>query len=154
MAQPFLLTAVVDGKRRKHIPDYLLVTEHGPVVVDVKPHLRLAKPEVAATFAWTREAVESRRWRYEVWSEPPEAELENVRFLAGFRRAWLFPPDLVDEVCRADLDGVPLGDAAGRLPGRPESCVRAAIRHLLWRHELSTDLTEPLGPSGVLRRTA
>ncbi|MGP3924380.1 hypothetical protein [Streptomyces sp. 8N616] len=33
VAQPFLLKAEVDGKLRKHIPDYLLITEHGPMVV-------------------------------------------------------------------------------------------------------------------------
>ncbi|MFE3648282.1 MULTISPECIES: hypothetical protein [unclassified Streptomyces] len=74
----------MEGKTRKHIPDYLLVTEHGPVV-DVKPRERLSKPDVAFTFGWTRQAVESRRWSYEVWGEPPETELDNIRFLAGFR---------------------------------------------------------------------
>lgn len=153
VAQPFLLKSVMEGKPRKHIPDYFLITEHGPVVVDVKPYQRLAKPVVVFTFAWTRLAVESRGWRYEVWSEPPEAALENIRFLAGFRREWLFAPDLLDELRRADLDGVPLGEAAERLPGRPEPCVRAAIHHLLWRHDLHMDLTEPLRPSGVLMRS-
>jgi len=36
VAQPFLLKAVLEGKARKHIPDYLLITEQGPVVVDVR----------------------------------------------------------------------------------------------------------------------
>jgi hypothetical protein len=54
LAQPFLLRAMVDGKVRKHIPDYFLVTDRGPVVVDVKPEHLLAKPTVAYTFAWTR----------------------------------------------------------------------------------------------------
>ncbi|MFI6005018.1 TnsA-like heteromeric transposase endonuclease subunit [Streptomyces sp. NPDC051366] len=63
VTQPFLLKAAVEGKVRKHIPDYCLNTELGPVVVDVKPHQRLSNPVVAFTFAWTRQAVESRRWR-------------------------------------------------------------------------------------------
>ncbi|GGP98588.1 hypothetical protein GCM10010215_25340 [Streptomyces virginiae] len=71
LAQPFLLKAVLEGKVRKHIPDYLLITEQGPLVVDVKPSGRLPKPEVAFTVAWTRQVVESRGWEYEVWSEPP-----------------------------------------------------------------------------------
>ncbi|WP_405914552.1 TnsA-like heteromeric transposase endonuclease subunit [Streptomyces sp. NBC_00728] len=154
VAQPFLLKAVVEGKVRKHIPDYFLITERGPVVVDVKPRQWLSMPVVAFTFAWTRRAVESRWWRYEVWSEPPQTELENIRFLAGFRREWLFAPDLLDELRRADLEGVPMGEAAERLPQWPEPCVRAAIHHLLWRHDLHTDLTEPLRPSWMLRRTA
>ncbi|MFF2375097.1 TnsA-like heteromeric transposase endonuclease subunit [Streptomyces xiamenensis] len=153
-AQPFLLKTVVDGQARKHIPDYFLMTDDGPVVVDVKPRRRLCEPVVAFTFEWTREAVESRGWRYEVWSEPPEAELENVRFLAGYRRAWLFAPEVLEELRCADLDGVPLGQAVRRLDGRPEPGVRAAIHHLLWTHDLHTNLTEPLCPSAVLRRTA
>jgi hypothetical protein len=31
VAQPFLLKADVDGKVRRHIPDYLLLTDDGPV---------------------------------------------------------------------------------------------------------------------------
>ncbi|MFF3515970.1 TnsA-like heteromeric transposase endonuclease subunit, partial [Streptomyces sp. NPDC002573] len=90
VAQPFLLKTVLEGKVRRHIPDYLLLTRQVPVVVDVKPLHRLSKPEVAFTFGWTRQAVESRGWTYEVWSEPSAVELENIRFLAGYRRHWLF----------------------------------------------------------------
>ncbi|MFF8031369.1 hypothetical protein [Streptomyces sp. NPDC016626] len=53
MAPPFLLKAVVEGQARKQIPDCILTTEQGPVVVDVKPHRRLSTPVVAFTFAWT-----------------------------------------------------------------------------------------------------
>jgi TnsA endonuclease N terminal len=95
VAQPFLLGALVDRKIRKHIPDYLLMTDTGPLVVDVKPARRLADPKVAFTFEWTRELVEARGWRYEVATEPIAVELENVRFLAGYgatgcsaRRSW------------------------------------------------------------------
>jgi hypothetical protein len=31
LAQPFLMKAKVGGKIRKHVPDYFLVTDHGPV---------------------------------------------------------------------------------------------------------------------------
>jgi hypothetical protein len=154
VAQPFLLKAEVDGAARKHIPDYLLVTDEGPVVVDVKPLHRLSKPEVAFAFGWTREAVEVRGWRYEVWSEPPAAELENVRFLSGYRRDWLFDRGLVDELRGAQLDGVSLRRAAVSLPGHPEEQVRSAIYHLLWTQEFTVDLDRPFSPAHVLRRTA
>ncbi|MGW1553548.1 TnsA-like heteromeric transposase endonuclease subunit [Streptomyces sp. NPDC002346] len=64
VAQPFLMRTVVAGKDCKHTPDYLLITELGPVVVDVKPRRRLARPEVAFTFDWTRRATagEGRTW--------------------------------------------------------------------------------------------
>jgi hypothetical protein len=89
LAQPFLLSARVDGKRR-HVPDFLVLRRgRVPLVVDVKPRHLLARPKVAFSLGWAREAVESRGWEFEVWSEPPEAELANVRFLAGYWRAWL-----------------------------------------------------------------
>jgi len=40
-----------------------LVTDHGPVVVDVKPEHLLARPKVTCTFEWTRRLVEARGWR-------------------------------------------------------------------------------------------
>lgn len=154
VAQPFLLKTVLEGRVRKHIPDYLLLTGQVPVVVDVKPLHRLSKPEVEFTFGWTRRAVESRGWKYEVWSEHPTVELENIRFLAGYRRDWLFSPKVLDELRGADLDGVSLGQATCCLPDRPEPQVRSAVHHLLWTQSLVTDLDRPLSPSHVLRWVA
>jgi hypothetical protein len=92
VAQPFLLEAEVNGRRRRHVPDYLLLTDSLPIVVDVKPESRVSKPDVAFVLAWTRRAVEASGWVYEVWSEHPPVELDNVRLLAGYRRNWLFDP--------------------------------------------------------------
>ncbi|MFJ6139430.1 TnsA endonuclease N-terminal domain-containing protein [Kitasatospora sp. NPDC092286] len=86
LAQPFLIKADIEGKVRKHIPDYLLISDDGPVVVDVKSRSRVAKPEVAFTFAWNRRVVEARGWRYVVWSEPVQAELENIRLARRISR--------------------------------------------------------------------
>ncbi|WP_331747700.1 TnsA-like heteromeric transposase endonuclease subunit (plasmid) [Streptomyces sp. NBC_00984] len=174
VAQPFLLRAEVNGALRRHIPDYLLVTGEGPLVVDVKPRHRVARPEHAFTFAWTRSAVESKGWRYEVWSEPPDAELANVRFLAGYRRDWLFEWDLLEEECDETVDEEPspvrlfdpailddvrdrvvdgetLGEAFACLPERPAPLVRAAVLHLLWKQQWLTDLSVPLSARSVLR---
>ncbi|MEZ0108764.1 hypothetical protein ABH920_002765 [Catenulispora sp. EB89] len=49
LAQPMLMTAEVDGIRRRHIPDFLLLADDGPLVVDVKPAHRLVRPKVAFT---------------------------------------------------------------------------------------------------------
>ncbi|MEV6699677.1 TnsA-like heteromeric transposase endonuclease subunit [Streptomyces sp. NPDC051453] len=154
VAQPFLLKADLGGKVRKHIPDYLLLADDGPVVVDVKPRHRLHKPEVALTFAWTREAVVSRGWRYEVWSEPDPRVLENVRFLAGYRRDRLFDPDLVAAVRSVVLDGMTLGDAFRMLPGCPRPLVKAAVLHLLWSGHVTTVLDRPLSARHLLRKSA
>jgi hypothetical protein len=149
-AQPFLLRALVKAAVRRHVPDFLLLSAAGPIVVDVKPRSRLSKPEVSFTLAWTRELVEGRGWRYEVWSEPPEAELANLRFLAGFRRGWLFDCGLLDELRASDFEGISLGKACRSLPDWPEALVRSAIFHLLWTQHFTVDLTRPMTASNVL----
>lgn len=150
IAQPFLLSAQVEAAVRRHVPDFLLLSDTGPIIVDVKPRLLLSKPKVSFTLAWTKDVVERRGWRYEVWSEPPAAELGNLRFLAGFRRDWLHDGNLMEELRTADFEGVSLGEACTSLPNWPEPLVRSAIFHLLWTHYLALDLTRPLSPSHVL----
>lgn len=152
VAQPFLLRARVNGKMRRHVPDYLLIEDSGPVVVDVKPARRLADPKVAFTFGWTREVVEERGWRFEVATESPVVELGNVRFLAGYRRSRLFSSALLERVRAEIVDGASLGHAFECLPGEAPSYVKSAVLHLLWRQELRADLTEPLSGQTLLRR--
>ena len=155
LAQPFLLPARVDGGKRRHVPDFLILRRgRVPLVVDVKPWHLLTRPKVSFSLGWAREAVESRGWEFEVWSEPPEAELANVRFLAGYRRAWLFDPELVAEIRGADLDGAMLGEAFRAFPHRPAELVRAGVLHLLWTQHLVTDMGTPLSARHRLRAGA
>ncbi|MFJ6141857.1 TnsA-like heteromeric transposase endonuclease subunit [Kitasatospora sp. NPDC092286] len=152
VAQPFLLKAVVQGELRRHVPDYLLLTDDGPVVVDVKPRHRLERPKVAFAFEWTRRVVESRGWTYEVWCEPDPFVLENVRFLAGFRREWLFDAALLEFLRGAGLAGMSLGEAFRLSSEWPRSAVKAAVLHLLWSGHVVTDLERPLSAGHVLGR--
>jgi hypothetical protein len=152
LAQPFLLSARVDGGKRRHVPDFLILRRgRVPLVADVKPRHLLTRPKVAFSLGWAREAVESRGWEFEAWSEPPEAELANVRFLAGYRRPWLFDPELVAEIRGADLDGATLGEAFRAFPRRPAELARAGVLHLLWAQHLVTDLATPLSARHRLR---
>ncbi|WP_144121024.1 MULTISPECIES: TnsA-like heteromeric transposase endonuclease subunit [Catellatospora] len=154
VAQPFLLHAVVGGAHRRHVPDFLLVVDDRAVIVDVKPARRLVDATVAATLAWTAEVVALRGMRYEVWTEPPEVELANVRFLAGYRRAWLFDADLVARLSAADLDGATVSVAAGCAAGWPAPVARAAVLHLMWTGHLVFDMAVRLSGATVLRRPA
>jgi hypothetical protein len=152
VAQPFLMRAGVGGVVRRHVPDFLLLGQGVPVVVDVKPRHRVDRPEVAASFAWARELVEGLGWRFEVWCEPPEAELSNIRFLAGYRRPWLFDGELLDRLRGAGLAGAMLGEALRCRLGWPPPLVRAGVLHLLWCGVFSVDLSRPLSVSHVLER--
>ena len=62
VAQPFMLRTALGGRICRHIPDYLLLTEGGPVVVESKPADLLDDPVVAETFGWVRNVVESLGW--------------------------------------------------------------------------------------------
>ena len=151
-AQPFLLKATVDRRVRKHVPDFLLMTEQGPVVVDVKPLARLANPRIRFTLDWTRKLVEGRGWRYEVWSEPPATELGNIRFLAGFRNPRCFDETFLEEVRQRDLSATALCEALSADFGRPPALVRSAVFHLVWTQYLTVDMREPLTRSTILMK--
>jgi hypothetical protein len=149
-AQPFLLEARIEGRVRRHVPDFLLVTDAGPVVVDVKPARLLERGEVAFTLGWTARAAARRGWEYEVFTGVPVARLENIRFLAGYRRTELIDPDVVRELRALDLAGGTLGQGFAALPAHPGALVRAAVLHLLWCGELTVDLDRPLSGSCIV----
>jgi hypothetical protein len=149
-AQPFLLSVRIAGRVRRHVPDLLLATDAGPLVVDVKPAGLLEREEIAFTLGWTARAAAARGWGYEVFSEPPETRLENVRFLAGYRRAHLLDAGIVEQLRSTGLARRTLGQAFAALPGHPAAAVRAGVLHLLWRGELTVDLDRPLSGGCVL----
>jgi hypothetical protein len=152
VAQPFVLRVEVDRRLHRHIPDYLLDSDDGPVVVDVVRGERMTLPKVALLCGWTREIVESLGWSYLVVNEPPRIRLANVRFLAGYRREWLINQRIADEIrsCSGQFAGMSIADAQQSVGDYPQQLVRPAFMHLLWRHEYHAKLDEPLRPSTVL----
>lgn len=152
VAQPFLLKCVVNRRQRRHIPDFLLISAGGPIVIDVKPGWQLEKPKVRFTLDWTRKLVESRGWRYEVWSEPDVVEMQNVRFLAGYRNPRLFDPELLDEIREMHLGGRTLGEAFDAATGRPPALVRSGVLHMIWNSELAVDLSRNLTRASILQK--
>lgn len=153
-AQPFCVTAQVEGVRRWHVPDFLLLGGGGVVtVVNVKPADQLVRPKVAPALGWAGEVFAERGWRHEVWSGASAGVLANVRFLAAYRY-----PDRVDAAAVSWLEdepvtGVPLGELEGA-GGRAGADVRAAALHLVWRGVFRVDLSEPLSRATLLERVA
>jgi hypothetical protein len=153
-AQPCRLVATVGGRQRQHVPDFLFATPTGEVsVVNVKPADRLADPKIADALAWPGELFTRHGWRYEVWSGCDALVLENVRFLAGYRRPGIVGEDLMARAWQQVHDGEALGEVERRLAGEAAGwTVRPALLALLWRHRLTTDLSRPLSGDAVLRR--
>uniref|UniRef100_A0AAU2VC80 TnsA-like heteromeric transposase endonuclease subunit n=1 Tax=Streptomyces sp. NBC_00003 TaxID=2903608 RepID=A0AAU2VC80_9ACTN len=151
-AQPFLVTARIEGRVRRHVPDFLLVTRAGAVqVVNVKPAARLEDPKIVAALAWPGELVCRHGWAYEVWSGAERALVENIRFLAAYRRPGVVPVEDVEQAWASVVDGEQMASAEQRLAaGRPGHEVRPALGALLWSGRLTTDLSRPLGGTSVL----
>ena len=149
VAQPFLLRATIDGVVRRHVPDYLLFRATGLTVVDVKPASRLQDPRVAAALGWARDFIEDAGWEFEVFSEPNETEMANIRFFAGYRHTERISQVALAEMRASNLDGVTFGEAVAWSDSFPARA-RAALLHMLWRHELEIDLSRPLAADTTL----
>jgi hypothetical protein len=152
-AQPFCLSGVDGGRVRRHVPDVLLAHADGGVsVVDVKAPSRLADPAVVAQFDWTRRVCARRGWGFEVWSSADAVLLDNVRFLAGYRRRAVIEEGLIPAVLAAAASGASVGGLERALAGdRLRGLVRPVVLHLLWSGRLIADLGVPLGAETVVR---
>ncbi|MFH8583429.1 TnsA-like heteromeric transposase endonuclease subunit [Streptomyces celluloflavus] len=155
-AQPCRLAARVGDRVRHHVPDFLLVMRSETVrVVNVKPADRLQDPKIVEALAWPGELFRQHGWEYEVWSGADRVLLENVRFLAAYRRPGVVCEAEVERAWEEVVDGEELVLAERRLAGDrlPEEA-RPALMALLWSGRLTTDLSRPLSGESVLRRCA
>ncbi|MFF2324885.1 MULTISPECIES: TnsA-like heteromeric transposase endonuclease subunit [unclassified Streptomyces] len=155
-AQPCHLTARVGDRLRRHVPDLLLAMASGTVrVVNVKPADRLADPKIVEALAWPGELIERHGWEYEIWSGADRVLLENVRFLAAYRRPGVVPEAEIERAWQTVRDGDQLADAERRLAaGHPDYEARPPLLALVWSGRLTTDLSRPLSGDWVLRRSA
>jgi len=145
-AQPFRMEGFDGVRVRRHVPDLLLGFGNGGVtVVDVKAAWRLSDPAVVEQFAWAREVCSAHGFGFEVWSGCDRVVLENIRFLAGYRRAELISEQLVPLVLSAAALPVKLRDLERSLaaPDR-RGLVRPVALHLLWSGALRVDLSRAL----------
>ena len=153
--QPFWISGRDGSRLRRHVPDFLLDTEDGFVVVDVKPAEMLTDPAISDALEWCGRLCAARVWAYQVWSGGDPIVLRNVRFLAAGRRSWSSTDDVLGKVAEHAVPGrtlaqvTNLAEAADPAPwtGSP---ARAALLALLWSGRCRVDLTRPLGPDSVL----
>ena len=154
-AQPCRLEAWLAGRQRRHVPDFLLLSADATVtVVNVKPAERLSDAKVAAGLAWPGSLFTGHGWGYELWSGCDPVMLDNVRFLAGYRRREVVDDAAVDRVVAVVREGEQLAVAEQRLAGSgPRWAARPALLAGLWRGRLTTDLSQPLSGGSPLWRT-
>lgn len=150
-SQPFWLSGLDDGVRRRHVPDYLLTGRDGSVVVvDVKPARMCEEPDVAVVLEWTGRLCRSRGWRYEVFHGGDPVVMANLRFLAQGRRSMFVDEECVSAVAVVGRPGMTLDEVEGQVSGLDPLDMRASTLALLWRQVWTTDLSRPLSRSSVI----
>lgn len=147
-SQPLWMSGRDGHVPRRHVPDFLLRTETGFVVVDVKPDRMLADPCVSAALDWAGRVCAAKGWRFEVWSGADPVVLRNVRFLAAGRRADPCEAVLV-KVAEGLRPGMSVAEAE-EASGLDQPVARGALLSLLWRGSWVTDLTRPLSGTSLL----
>jgi len=149
LCQPFQLRFLSEGKAIRHTPDFLLVTEAGLFLIDVRPADRI-KPEDALKFAATAEVALSAGWQYGVVAGWRQHVWTYVDALSAERRPL---PDVLatqGQLREAAAQGpLPFGELAERC--RIPAIARAHAIHLLWHRHLGVDLSGPFGDASLVR---
>jgi hypothetical protein len=151
-SQPFWLQWTdAAGMTVSHGPDFFARRSDGSaVVVDCRPAER-RKPRDVAKFEATARACALVGWEYRLLGGLDEIVTSNVRWLAGYRH----PRHRLPEIARLLRHGstpTPLL-AGGQTAGDPIA-VLPTLFHLLWRQELSADLSAPLHQDTVVTLAA
>ncbi|WP_454113943.1 TnsA-like heteromeric transposase endonuclease subunit [Microbacterium maritypicum] len=153
LSQPFLVEGRDGSRKRRHVPDYLVERTGGRAcVIDVKPAALLSDPKIAAALTWSGQLVESIGWDYVVLSEPEPVRLSNLKFLAGYRRAFQFAPVEVEAVRLSVQEPMTFGQACrvGAAQLAEPEYARGIVLHLLWAGRLTTDLSAPLASTAIV----
>jgi hypothetical protein len=149
LTQPLRVRFVTDGKVHSHVPDILALDSEGSVhVVDVKMTDHLKDPLVRAAFSATKEAVGRSGWSYAVASEMPAPLVENLRWLAGFRRPFLADPVIAAGLVESCVKPRPIKTALAGSRREPEA--RPVLMHLLWTGQLCCALDKVLSDETVV----
>jgi len=143
-SQPFTLSWGGPGRRVSHTPDFFArLTDGSGVVVDVRPADRVGPADAVKFGATAAACAVVGNWSFRLVHELEPVLAANVRWLSGYRHPRHGDLDLGAVLRRVFGDGAALlagvSQAADPLRGLP------VLFHLLWRGDLVTDLSVPLG---------
>ncbi len=131
-SQPFLLSGSAGRGTKRHVPDLLLTSpDGGVVVVDVKAPSKRHDPKVRAIMEWTREVTALRGWGFEEWYGASPRLLANVAFLAGYRRRTVIDATLIPAILAAVGEGAPIAHIEHTAHDACPALLRPVILHLL-----------------------
>jgi hypothetical protein len=152
-SQPFWLHWTDEaGKPVAHAPDFFARRRDGSaVVVDCRPVERRRHGDVAK-FEATARACALAGWEYRLLGAADALVTANLRWLAGYRHPRHHLPGMVEALWRVFATPTPLMSGA-QAAGDPIA-VLPVLFHLLWCHELTSDLSTPLHQATLVSPSA
>lgn len=147
-AQPLaLLWPRGTAGHKNHVPDFFVRLSNGDGrLVDVRHPDRV--DDAAAQFDLTRRVCAEVGWQYAVFTGLDPVAEQNVRWLAGYRQDRCAPTDgAFGAITSCFSPPLPLGLGAHRVArstGLSKDLVLANVLHLLWRRQLSANLSAVL----------
>ncbi len=151
LAQPFRLRFRSVNGSVEHIPDYLLLTDGTPWLIDVRPSERI-ELEDEVKFAAAAEVALVAGWNYAVVSGWRDHVVGLIDTFSAGRRRLTDPLQLQEELLLAADDGPqPFGTLVARCS--LEAVARAHAIHLLWHRRLGLQITGPLTDASTIRRS-
>jgi hypothetical protein len=148
-SQPFWLIWPGQQSERRHAPDFFARRADGTgVVIDVRPG-DLVDPKAAEVLDVTASACREAGWEVCHTDGPAAIQAANVRWLAGYRHPRCRRPEIAAALVERFGEPMPLYAGAAAVGDR--LAVLPVLYHLLWRHELTTDLAAaPLSPASLV----
>jgi hypothetical protein len=136
-----------DGLVIRHIPDFLFTFDgQPPHLVNVKPPGWEHDAKLRLTFETLASLCAEQGWSYETWTGESLTYIENLRWLAAYRRRSVIPASDEEILTTLDLVSTPMsiGDLEQWARGVGVRNARSVVLHLLWMSVLRTDLSVPL----------
>lgn len=149
LAQPFRLRFQSTSGREEHFPDYLLLTNGLPFLIDVRPAGRISV-EDEVKFAASTEVALAAGWNYAVVTGWREHAVGLVDAFSAGRRRMSDPLGLQEELLSAAEEGP---ESFGSLVERCSlpAVARAHAVHLLWHRRLGLVMSGPLRDASTVR---
>jgi hypothetical protein len=150
--RPFELTWPEGKKQVRHAPDlFCRMLDGRGVVTDCRP-VNKADEKFIHRAAITAAACDLIGWEFRLAGEPDPVWAANLRWLAGYRHPRFGDEHLEAVILGNFADPKPLAEGAQQA-GDPIRILPVTF-HLLWRTQLSGDLSRPLSPGTILTTCA
>jgi TnsA endonuclease N terminal len=149
--QPFRVSYVTNGKRRRYTPDFLLEGSNKKLVVEVKPHDKSQSPEFGLWKQAVSTVLEKNGYQFVVMTDTQiraQPLLANLKWLFRFRTANYVAYDL--QLLLAHLGRTAMTIADAQLLATKNNLDPNLVWHLVASRTLGVDLNKPLTTLSII----